>query len=81
MQHHHDGGSLCAVQLAQQVEHLDLVTEIEERGRLVQEEDPRVLGEGHRDPGALALPAGEVAHRPVGELRHPRAGKGGVHDR
>ncbi len=51
-----------------QVEDFDLVADIEIGGRLVQEQDLRLLGKGGRDPGALALAAGQLPQAPVGEV-------------
>src|SRR5699024_5666558 len=48
---------------------LDLVRDVEEGGRLVEQQHVRVLGQGHRDPHPLALPAGELVDWPLGELR------------
>ena len=62
-----------AVEFAQQVEHLDLVTQVEERGRLVQQQHLRILCERHGDPHPLPLSARQVADGTVGELRHAGA--------
>ena len=65
-----DGDERAArgVQLRAQVEHLDLVLEVEERRRLVEQQQRRLLREHHRQPDALALAAGELVDRPVGEV-------------
>ena len=67
MQHHHDGPAALAVEPGDQVEHLDLVGEVEVRGRLVEQQQVGVLGQRHRDPGPLALAAGELVERTVAQ--------------
>ena len=57
-----------SVEVDEQVEHVDLVGEVEVGRRLVEQQDVGVLGERHRDPHPLALAAGELVDRPVGEL-------------
>ncbi|MCO5561385.1 hypothetical protein L7F22_015006 [Adiantum nelumboides] len=70
------------VPVDEQVQHLDRVRQVQERGRLVEQQRPGVLGQHHRDPHALALTAGQLVDRPVGQLQHPgrahRVGDGGV---
>ena len=56
-----------ALQVDEQVEQVDPVTDVEERRRFVEQEQVRVLGEDHRDPHPLALAAGELGDRPVRE--------------
>ena len=68
VQHHHDRGAAHLVELGEQVEHLDLVGDVEVRRRLVEQQQVGLLGEGHRDPHALALAAGELVDQPVGEV-------------
>ena len=68
MQHHRDGAAALAVEPADQVEHLDLVGEVEERRRLVEQHQVGVLGERHGDPGALALAAGELVDGAVAQV-------------
>jgi hypothetical protein len=70
VQHHHDGATPLAVQALDQVEHVDLVREVEVGRRLVEQEQIGALGERHRDPRALSLPAGELIEGPGGELGH-----------
>jgi hypothetical protein len=67
VEHEHDRAPVPLVQLGEEVEHLELVGEVEVGGRLVEQEYLGVLGERHRDPGALALPAGELVEGPVPE--------------
>ena len=59
------------VQLGAQVEHLDLVRDVEERGRLVEQQRSGLLGERHRDPDPLALAAGQFVDQPVGQVGDP----------
>ncbi len=68
VQHHHDGAAALAVEPADQVEHLDLVGEVEVRRGLVEQQHVGVLGQRHRDPGALALTAGQLVERPVAQV-------------
>ena len=66
---HHDRRPALAVEIEHQVEHVDLVGDVEEGRRLVEEQDVGALGERHRDPHALTLSAGQLVHGPVGEVR------------
>ena len=72
MQHHHDGAAPLAVQAFDEVEHVDLVGEVEIGGRLVEQEHVGALGQRHRDPRALPLAAGELIEGPGGELGDAR---------
>ena len=63
VEHHHDRAAALAHEVVEQVEHVDLVREVEERRRLVEQEDLGLLRERHRDPRALALAAGELVER------------------
>lgn len=67
MQHENDGAVLALVELGQQIEHLDLVGQAEERGGLVQQHQPGALGERQRDPHPLALPARQLLGLPNNE--------------
>ena len=53
----------------EQVEHVDLVGEVEERRRLVEQQQLGLLRERHRDPRALALAAGELVERAAAQRR------------
>ena len=68
VQHHDDRGAALAVEVGEQVEHLDLVGDVEEGRRLVEQQDVGLLRERHRDPHALALAARELVDRPIGEV-------------
>jgi hypothetical protein len=70
----HHGAALGGVESGEQVEHLHLVGQIQERGGLVEQHDGCALGQGHGDPRPLALAAGELVDRSVGQL-----GDGGGH--
>ena len=68
VQHHHDGGAAAGVEVGEQVEHLDLVGEVEVRRGLVEQQQVGALGEGHRDPDPLPLAAGQLVDDPVGQV-------------
>ena len=68
VQHHHDGAAALAVEPGHQVEHLDLVGEVEEGRGLVEQHQVGVLSQRHRDPGPLPLPAGELVEGPVAQV-------------
>ena len=68
VQHHHDGAAALPVQPRHQVEHLDLVGEVQEGGGFVQQDQVGVLSQRHRDPGPLPLPAGELVEGPVTQV-------------
>ena len=53
------------VQVMQQIEHLQLVSHVQISGRLVQQQDFRVLGQRHGNPCALSLPAGKRVERAI----------------
>ena len=73
-----DGRLELLAQPADQVEHLRLDGGVEPRGRLVEDEQARVLGERHRDHDPLLHPARELVgvageHRGgVGDLDAPK---------
>ena len=72
----HGGGMVQVVQddpecrpvvvreIADQIEGLDLVAQVEMVGRLVEQQDAGVLGETGRQPDPLELAAGELVDRP-----------------
>ena len=55
------------------VEHLELVGDVEEGGGFVQQQHLGLLGERHRDPYPLSLPAGELLEQTLLQ----RVGAGG----
>ena len=57
-----------AVQVDEQVEHVDLVGEVEVRRRLVEEHQVGALGQRHRDPHPLALAARQLVDRASGQI-------------
>lgn len=61
------GQPVAGRQVAKQLEKLELVADVEERGRLVEQEQRRLLRQCHRDPDPLAFATGELGHGPVGE--------------
>ena len=77
VQHEHDRAALALVEVDEQVEHLDLVGEVEERRRLVEQHQVGALGQRHGDPDPLALAARQLVDRPVGEVERA----GGDHGR
>jgi hypothetical protein len=81
VEHRDDRRSPFAVEIAQKVEHLQLVAQIEESGRLVEQQDARILRECHRDPHALTLPARQIAYGPLCEVCDPRPRHRLVHPR
>ena len=64
--------------MAHERQHIELMRDIEEARRLVEEQELRVLRDGHRDPGALALAARERLERPVSKGCHVRLLQGPV---
>ena len=68
MQHDDDCAATLVVAVDEQVEHIDLVAEIEKRGRFIEQQDVGVLGEAHGEPHALALTAGELVDGAVSKL-------------
>ena len=58
-------------EVADQVEDLDLVAEVEVGRRLVEEEDRRLLAQARGQPHALALAAGELVDAAVGHPGDP----------
>ena len=73
VQHHHDGPAALGDEAVEQVEHVDLVREIEERRRLVEQQQLGLLRERHRDPRALALAAGQLVERAAAQVGHVRS--------
>ncbi len=63
----HEGQPLLAPQVVEQVEGLLLVADVEGGRRLVEHDDPRLLGERARDHGPLPLTAAQCPEPPVGK--------------
>ena len=82
VQHHHDRGAAASLRSREQVEHLDLVGDVEVRRRLVEQQQVGPLGQRHRDPDPLPLAAGELVDDPLGEVEGAgqleRLGHGGL---
>jgi len=57
VQHGDQGPALLRVQIGTKIEHLDLMGDVQERGRLVEQQDRRLLRQRHRKPDPLPLPA------------------------
>ena len=64
-----DGQAALAVEPAQKLEDLDLMFEIEKGGRLVEQKDLRLLGQGARDYHPLFFAAAQLVEITVGEER------------
>ena len=60
----------------EELDQRELVRDVEMGRRLVEEEEPRLLGEGEGDEDALPLPARQLVHRAVGELLDVRVNQG-----
>ncbi len=75
MQHRRKGKALGAVQVAQQLQQVDLMADIQPGGRLIQQHDRCLLGQHHRNPRPLTLSAGEGIHA----LRRQVGNTGGLH--
>jgi hypothetical protein len=72
VQDHHDRGAPGQVEVAEQIEHLHLVRNVEERGRLVEQEHVGLLRQRHRDPDPLPLPTRQLVDAALSEFE--RAG-------
>ncbi len=70
-----DGGAVLVRQVPDEVEEFDLVPEVEVGGRLVEEQQPGVLGEAAREPHPLELASGEVLGAPFGQVGEARQGQ------
>ena len=71
-----DAQAFVPVQTPQQRHTLRLIAEVEVGGGLVEDEKPRLLGEGPRENDALALASGEALEGLGGESLHPGEGHG-----
>ena len=71
MQYHDDGHAHFTVQAANQFQNLHLVADIQIGGGFVENEDFRLLADGHGNPCALTFAAGECAKRPMLERSQP----------
>lgn len=60
---HRDEGPPLLIEMCTQVEHFELMRDVEVRGRFVEEHDGRLLGQRHGDPRALALTTREFSER------------------
>src|SRR6185369_12873010 len=75
-----DGGAALLVEPGEQPVDLDLVAEIQERGRLVEEDGVRLLRERAREQDALALPRRQLGDRTLGERLRVREGERAARD-
>ena len=71
MQHHQHGQPEPPVQVAHQLDDLELAADVEKSGRLVEQQQLRLLREGHRDPRPLPLAAGEGCDAAVPQFGQP----------
>lgn len=65
-----DGDAVHVGEVADEIEGLDLVAEVEVVGRLVEEDNTRLLGQACGEPYALDFAAGEFADGAVGPGAH-----------
>lgn len=63
----HDDGHSIGGELAEDIEEMELMPQIEGGGGLIEQENCRLLGEGGRDMHAPSLAARERAQQAVGE--------------
>jgi hypothetical protein len=75
----HDRRIPSEVQVVQEVEHLDLVRYVEERRRLVEQQEVGLLGQRHSEPHPLPLAARQVVDGAVGEVQDVSGLEGGRH--
>ena len=68
MQHHNHAALLLPIHVPNQIHHLDLGSQIEERRRFIEQENWRVLSQSHAEPGALTLSARKCLHCPVPQI-------------
>ena len=70
VQHDADRDAVLVGQVADQVEDLHLVAQVEERGRLVEQQHAGVLGQAGGQPDPLQLAAGQLVDGAVGHRGH-----------
>ncbi|SMB91736.1 hypothetical protein SAMN00790413_01268 [Deinococcus hopiensis KR-140] len=79
VQDHHHRLALLAVQALNEVQHLQLVAEVQVRGGFVQQQHRCVLRQAHGDPGPLPLSAAQGFQRPRREGGHAGLRQGPGH--
>ena len=62
MEHGEHGHAVALGQVAQELHDSDLVTQVQMDGRLIEQQQPRILGNGHCQHGQLALAERQLAH-------------------
>lgn len=77
---HHDDGAALRGDFADQVQDFHCVADVEGAGGLVEQDDRGLLGEGHGEPAALTLAAGELVEPTPGQ-RGRTGGLQGAGDR
>ena len=65
MEYHNNRNPVFPVQLLHQLQDLDLISDIQIRGRFIQKQNLCILGKRHGDPDSLPLAAGKTADLPV----------------
>ena len=73
MQRHNDRDALFLRHAAQDGEQLQLVANVQEGGRLIEDDDLRLLADGARQKDALALTIADGIEVPLGELQRVNA--------
>ena len=61
VQHGEDGDAMVAGEVAQQLHHRDLVAQVEVHRRLIEQQQPRFLRDGHGQHGQLAFAERQLA--------------------
>ncbi|MNG03528.1 hypothetical protein D3C84_866140 [compost metagenome] len=72
MEHHHDSQLQLAIQLPDQLQHFQLMCDVQIRGRLVKQQYLRLLCQRHCEPCSLRLTARQGSDQPVLILQHAR---------
>ena len=79
MQHRRQGVTLRAVELAQQLEQIDLMADIKPGRRFIQQHNGGLLCQHHCDPRSLTLAAGKRVHALPGKVGNARCLHRAVH--
>ena len=72
VEHHDNGPVFFPIQPHYELHDLELVRHVEIGGRLVEQEQRRLLRQRHGNPGALSLAPGELVDDPLAQLGHSR---------
>ena len=79
MEHRQNGQASLVPKPADRGQQRDLVGEVEVQRRLIEEEQVRLLGEGHRHEQPLSLPSGELLGKAIGQVERIRVGERADH--